>query len=1434
MFWDIKIKKMLMVLILGIFLISFTSALEFDNTYEYFPEVEVAVIHNCDFWVGFCLNEGEELATLELTWGDTKVPRGIDVHVGTFLFTPTSSTTDALQELGLTNLKNGQVMTRGKQFKVKTIKQDDNYIQNCSDIWNETNQTYSANCELVENGTIDVEEWIPLSNPNFEFEANVEYEIGVFVDVEEGDRGDWIPQIMGVQIEEWAEWTESLNTDLTSYYKLDESSGTVIDNVSSNNGANNGAQAGVTGQINTAYDIDANEGISIAGAGTSPFDFTGDFSVSLWVKPNSFGGAQNMLGNNVLGAGNGGWILAMLNTGQVYFQENRAGSPNYPQTRSSTTLSTGSYQHVVMVKTGTSPKLYIGGTEVSYSIQDTHDSSVTSSNTQFQIGSTNDADEDLAIDEIGLWDRALTTSEITQLYNGGAGISWTDIFGFAPSVTLTSPVNGANLTSASVDHITTVTDDERVEWVAFYLDGVLEQNSTTHVNGSYTFTETVTEGNHTWHILASDNTSLTNQSANWTYNYTQPPIYIDLLNPTDTSTHNIPSVNVSCRAYKDEGVTQLNLTINGIVNETITNSTPGQNLTIEGFKNFSEGNYTWGCSALNPSTSAVSSNRTFEVLYSTPIITLITPLNDSTSLTEETTFTFNATDTNGIKNVTLYVDGSPINSSVSGVNGSYSFTNIIASGEHTWTVYAYSILDKIGTTTPYDFVIHSIAPTVNITSPSGAEDSIIIGENETLIYNISEAGENLTEHLDECWYIYGDIELCYQESANTSNQTGIDGNCNLNYSGTYEIDGNWNNPANTYDGSRATYGNWVFLDDPDQLFINYTKPKNSIKESEWNLWVSTGRFRYDIPETCWNLDNEKLSLRIDSRQTSVRGYCLGEGGWWAVASLTSTSGRVYEDAMDWQIVNPLNCTGTTTEFLYEEGYNNITVFAKDIYGLTGNDTSTWEYKIIEVNQSYSNETTEGSREEFLATIKLGDSYTITDAVILNYNGVEYSGQSFVIGDNVVLRKQDLFIPNVDSKTNLTFYWTITLSDSSQVNLTFQNQTVNAISLDNCSNFTNQLLNFTVLDEETQLEIPNATIEVAVNIYSQDRSFVVLNLSEIHENTNNARVCISTNLSSSSFYSMDSIVRYEHIGGANEYYNIFNSTVTQGTESQNIYLYDLNETDSTEFQLTFTGSDFLPIENALVYVDRQYISENKFKTVELPKTDYNGQAVLHLVRNDVIYNIRIIKEGVVLGNFENLVAFCDDFTIGDCNIELNAFDSVENVFNYDDSIGIIFSNPVYSETEDEISFNFVTSDGSAKTVELVVTRNDIFGNRSICNASLISSGGTLTCSIDPNLDESILKSSIYVDDILQATSSVQLDSENYGVAGYLVMFVMALSFIFMFSGSKTGVLISIGLTLAGSIGLGLTSGNLIGLGASGLWLLVIIFIGIYKLNSQRAS
>lgn len=687
-----------------------------------------------------------------------------------------------------------------------------------------------------------------------------------------------------------------------------------------------------------------------------------------------------------------------------------------------------------------------------------------------------------------------------------------------------------------------------------------------------------------------------------------------------------------------------------------------------------------------------------------PEVNLTTPINNSNQTNTETYFNYSITPRNtNLTNSTFHLwhsNGTLLFTNFTTLSGDQvvnltQFYNFSAEGNYLWNAEGCAI-DVPCTLADdnYTIIIHLTSPIVNMISPTGNYDYLLLGNNLSLNWSVVEPGTNLSEHIINCSYTYNDS---------------------------------------------ITY-----------LSIN----------------------------DCVNVNVTNLTYILDK--------------------------------------------------------NSLTFNVTDVYQLKSYNSTSWGIKFIEFNNTYSNETTEGNLETFKAYGKVLSGLSIS-SVNLIYNGTSYSGSSSTSGDTTTLLRENLLVPNVDADINISFYWTITLSDSTEINLSSQNQTIYNLSLDNCASNTNEILNFTLLDEETQVQLGNVTIETASNIYSGDRSTLIVNFSNL-SSSNPTRICLNRNLTIDSNYSLDVVVRYETIdpSSAIEYYNIVDLKLTNSTSRQDIILYDLNLTDSTEFQLTFTGSDFLPVENALIYVDRQYISENVFKVVELPKTDFNGQTVLHLVRNDVVYNIRIIKDHVVLGNFENLVAFCDDFTIGDCNIELNAFDSVENVFTYNSELGLIFNSPTYNETSNKIIFNFVTSDGSSKNVIMNITRNDIFGNRTICETSLNSSGGTLTCDIDPNIDESTLNVEIYTDGVLTASGNVNLDTTNYGVAGYLIMFVMALSFVFMFSGSKTGVLISIGLTFASSIGMGLVSGSLIGIGASGIWLLVIIFIGIWKLNSERAS
>ncbi|GAF75317.1 unnamed protein product, partial [marine sediment metagenome] len=454
---------------------------------------------------------------------------------------------------------------------------------------------------------------------------------------------------------------------------------------------------------------------------------------------------------------------------------------------------------------------------------------------------------------------------------------------------------------------------------------------------------------------------------------------------------------------------------------------------------------------------------------------------------------------------------------------------------------------------------------------------------------------------------------------------------------------------------------------------------------------------------------------------------------------------------------------------------------------TGEHNRTFTIKsFIENDFTFNNVTTEGNLETFLQNITLQSGLTVSQADII-YNSTRVSGESFIVGSDIILRKLNLAVPDVTTETNMTFFWSLILSNGVNVNLTTNNQTVLNLGVDNCTSFSNQIFNYTVRDEETQLLLPNATIEIALNMFNSDRSVSVFSFSELFS-VNPVEICLNINLTNSSSYLIDSIVRYENIGiGANEYYNIDNFTYNVNTTSQDITLFDLNLSDSTDFQLTFTGSNFLPVEGALVFLDRQYISENIFKTVELPKTDINGQTVLHLVRNDVIYNIRVSKNGIVLGNFENTIAFCDDFTIGDCKISLSSFDSTTQVFSYDSSLGITFTNPSFNNNTKVMSFNFLTSDGTTKTVTMSVEREDIFGNRSLCDDTLTSSGGTLSCVATTNIDDATLRVSISVDGVQVIADSVQVDPSDLGQAGYLVMFVMTITFVLMFSGSKTGIL-----------------------------------------------
>ena len=536
------------------------------------------------------------------------------------------------------------------------------------------------------------------------------------------------------------------------------------------------------------------------------------------------------------------------------------------------------------------------------------------------------------------------------------------------------------------------------------------------------------------------------------------------------------------------------------------------------------------------------------------------------------------------------------------------------------------------------------------------------------------------------------------------------------------------------------------------------------------------------------------------------------------------------------VLNNTLCTQiNTTSFEYVLGQNNLTFNVTDDLDLVNSTIHTWNIKITEINQTYDNETIEGSTQNISSIIRLGEGETIS-AAILDYNGTLFSGTSTDSGENKRILKSELITPTVIADENITFHWSIILSGGKTINLTEKNQTIENLGIDNCSVFTNQIVNITILDEEEQTLIANdTTLEIALSILSSDRSLEVVSFSQEFEGVNPVSICLNQVIEPGLEYSLDSIMRYTATEYSNEYYNVVDMALTNETGLTEYDLYSLNETRSTEFQLTFKGDDFLPVEDALVFVERQYISEDVFKTVEVPKTDSNGQTVLHLVRNSVIYNLKFVKDDEILRVFNNVVAFCQDFTIGSCTMSLNAVSNESGIFNYDDSIGILYSSqPDYNITSQVVSFSFASTDGSTQNVFMEVQRRDVFGNRSICNNTVVSTSGTLSCTIEEDIDDTTLLTIISVDDKEWLTFSTVIDDTAYGSTGYVFWFILTLVSILMFGESKNGIMISLLLSYMGAVGLGVAIGGIVGVGSAGIWVMLITLAGIWKINKNRRS
>ena len=219
-------------------------------------------------------------------------------------------------------------------------------------------------------------------------------------------------------------------TGLISYWKLNETTGatTALDSQDSNNGAINSVTF-AAGKINNAGSFNGTaSNISITSSGFPAG--ASSRTVSAWVQTTSTD-LQEVLS---YGTGATGQVFTVGVWGGQIFISSWA-SPQY--TVSAPNVNNGSWHHIAVTYDGINASTYMDGI-----LLDTRAFAINTVLGTAYIGSRVLPLEFFngQIDEVGIWNRALTDAEVSQLYNGGIGVTC----GTAPTPTPT-PVTKINV-----------------------------------------------------------------------------------------------------------------------------------------------------------------------------------------------------------------------------------------------------------------------------------------------------------------------------------------------------------------------------------------------------------------------------------------------------------------------------------------------------------------------------------------------------------------------------------------------------------------------------------------------------------------------------------------------------------------------------------------------------------------------------------------------------------------------------------------------------------------------------------------------------------------------------------------------------------------------------------------------------------------------------
>jgi len=348
---------------------------------------------------------------------------------------------------------------------------------------------------------------------------------------------------------------------------------------------------------------------------------------------------------------------------------------------------------------------------------------------------------------------------------------------------------------------------------------------------------------------------------------------------------------------------------------------------------------------------------------------------------------------------------------------------------------------------------------------------------------------------------------------------------------------------------------------------------------------------------------------------------------------------------------------------------------------------------------------------------------------LNFNDInatfDFGGQGYSVTKNTALTNMTFSVSgisyNTSTSVNIPYNWNFSFINDGTINHSFT-QPVYVINISNCITQPTwiNIMNITFYDEET-LNVSQPTdlnMQVLYNDTIYGLSFT---------GRNNYSVCIHPN---STNITIDAIMEYykEDVYSNRKYYlNDYNIDNVSNT----LNLYNINETVSSDVILTvYDKSTGQVIPEAYIKILRYYPQgeiSSQYQTVEIEKTDVQGQTGAKLVLADVWYK----------------------FIIEDRNGDILLNSDIEKILTTDKLIGISSESTLLLDYNALLDiYKDVSCDKSTKicrftwsnptnvpiTGELKIFRDNGFRKDLVYSNSVISAAATIAYQVTGNITQ----------------------------------------------------------------------------------------------------